>query len=261
MTTTLKALAQTLKSLHKPGNPVIIANVFDVLSAQTVAALPSAKALGTASYGIARANSTVDDDLTLETNLAAVAGIGPVAREAHKPLTVDLQDGYGDRLEEAIRGVVARGGVGCNLEDCNKETHVMYAPDEAVQRITRALAAATAAGVPDFVVNARCDVLVRGGELEEVLLRGRKYLAAGATTVFVWGGPTRGGISRQEVERMIKEFDGRLNVSHKMVGEGNLTIKELKAMGVARISVGPQMQFAAYERVGALAEGLLKGGE
>ena len=257
---TLNDLAKTLKSLHTPGKPVIIANVYDTPSAQAVAALPSAKAIGTASYAIARTNGIVDDQLTMTTNLAAASDIGKVAREANKPLTVDLQDGYGDDLAAAIRGIIDRGAVGCNLEDCNKDTHQLYSPDDAAARITTALAAATAAGVPDFVLNARCDVLYRGGALDDVLVRGRKYLAAGATTVFVFGGPQR-GTSRAEVERMAKEFDGRLNVSCRLSGSDNLTVAQLADIGVARISVGPQLQFLAMEFVAREAEKLLRGGE
>ncbi|KEF59801.1 uncharacterized protein A1O9_04649 [Exophiala aquamarina CBS 119918] len=90
----LNSFAQTLKSFHKPGQPFVVANVYDVLSARAVASLPSRKALGTASYSVASANSTPDDDLDLETNLLAIKGIASVAKEFNKPLTVDIQDGY-----------------------------------------------------------------------------------------------------------------------------------------------------------------------
>jgi len=44
-----KTLAGTLKALHKPGDPLVLANVYDILSARAVASLPSSKALATAS--------------------------------------------------------------------------------------------------------------------------------------------------------------------------------------------------------------------
>jgi 2-methylisocitrate lyase-like PEP mutase family enzyme len=103
------------------------------------------------------------------------------------------------------------------------------------------------------VVNARCDVLVQGGEISEVLERGKKYLEAGATTVFVWGG--KRGVSRAEVEQMVKVFGRRLNVSLKMSADG-LTIKELAEIGVARISVGPALQFVAMKAFQSEAEKL-----
>jgi 2-methylisocitrate lyase-like PEP mutase family enzyme len=87
-----------------------------------------------------------------------------------------------------------------------------------------------------------------------VITRGKRYLAAGATTVFVWGGGR--GVSRAEVEQLVKEFDGRLNVSLKMTPDG-LTVKQLAEIGVARISVGPSLQSIALKAFGDEAENLL----
>jgi len=101
------AEAQSFKTLHVPGNPVLLANVYDVTSARIVAALPACKALATASYAVALANGTEDAKLTLETQLATVEAIAAIAREHNKPLTVDLQDAYGDRLEEAVTKIVS----------------------------------------------------------------------------------------------------------------------------------------------------------
>jgi len=250
----LNSLAQALKSLHKPGQPFIVANVYDVLSARAVASLPSCKALGTASYSIASLNSTADDDLELETNLSAIKGIASVAKEFNKPLTVDIQDGYGDRLEEAIAALVDLGVVGVNLEDCDKLKKELYSPEAAAERVRSALAIAQNKGVPDFVVNARCDVLVKGGTLEDVLQRGKQYIAAGATTVFVWGG--KRGVSRQEVQKMVKQFDGRLNVM-LILGPNGLGVAQLRELGVARISVGPQIQIKDMEGFAREADKIL----
>ncbi|KIW29159.1 uncharacterized protein PV07_04995 [Cladophialophora immunda] len=244
----LSELAKSFRGLHRPGRPLVLANVYDVLSARAVAPLPSCHALATASYAVALAAGTTDDDLTLEQNLAAARLIGRVAAEHDKPLTVDLQDGYGERLEEAVRGAIDAGAVGINLEDYDKENRRFYSPDEAAARVKAAVAVGVKQGLPDFVVNARCDTLVQGGGMAEAVERGRKYLAAGATTVFVWGGGKR-GVSKAEVAQLVKAFDGRLNVSLKWTG--GLTVAELAEMGVARISVGPTITFLAmaeYER-------------
>lgn len=253
----LNQLAQTLKALHQPGKPLILANIYDILSTEAVGSLPSCKALATASYAVARASGTTDDDMTLSTNLAAVEGIGKVALRLQKPLTVDLQDAYGAELEDAVKGVIDRGAVGINLEDCDKATNEMYPVDEAADRVKLALAVAKKAGVPDFVINARCDTLLHGGEMDEVVARGRKYLAAGATTVFVFGGSAR-GVSRAEVARMVHEFNGRLNVSMRIGAPDALGVSELAKIGVARISVGPAIQFMAMEHFKEKADEMLK---
>ncbi|KAH8645409.1 phosphoenolpyruvate phosphomutase-domain-containing protein [Xylariales sp. PMI_506] len=247
---TANQVAQTLKALHQRSHkPLVFANVFDVLSARTIAALPAAEAIATASYGVARAAGTTDDDLTLETNLAAVRAIAAAVRDSGKPLSVDVQDGYGSELESAIGALLDLGVSGVNLEDCDKATGELYDADTAAERVRRVLEVARSRGVPDFVVNARCDVLVRGGQLEEVVRRGRKYLDAGATTVFVWGAGR--GLATDEVKQLVEAFDGRLNVILK---QGGLTVKELADIGVARISVGPRVQSAAIAAIQKEAE-------
>lgn len=252
---TLNATAQTLKALHRPGNPLILANVYDILSARAVGELSSCNALATASYAVARAAGTQDDDMTLETNLAAVHGVASVAQELNKPLTVDIQDGYGERLEEVFSALADAGVVGANLEDVDKETQKQYPVHEAVERIRRALKTVAEKGVPDFVLNARCDSLVRGGSLDDVLVRGKEYLAAGATSVFVWGGSKR-GVRDEEVRRMVKELDGRLNVAMKLSPDG-LNVNQLAEMGVSRISVGPALQFMAMDTYKSEAQKIL----
>ncbi|KAK6380386.1 hypothetical protein LTS17_005576 [Exophiala oligosperma] len=258
--TKLNDLATTFQNLHRPGKPVILANVYDGASASAVAPLDSCSAVATASYAVAKAAGVEDDDLTLDQNLAAVRVVAKVvARHGNKPLTADFQDGYGDRLVEAVTSIVEAGVVGINIEDCDKETQRMMPADVAAGRVSLVMKTARDLGVPNFVVNARCDTLVRGGELDEVIARGKKYLEAGATTVFVWGGSRR-GVSRAEVERMTEAFDGRLSVSYKWSHDG-LSIKELAEIGVARISVGPRIQMFAMEEVAKRAEELLKQGD
>jgi 2-methylisocitrate lyase-like PEP mutase family enzyme len=249
----IQTLSKPFKALHQPGNPLVLANVYDILSTRAVASLPSSKALATASYAVAAAQGTTDDELDLDTNLSAILGIAAAAGEFNKPLTVDIQDGYGDGLEKAIAALIDLGVVGVNLEDCSKDGN-LYSPDIAVDRIKRVLAVAKHQDVPNFVVNGRCDVLVQGGRFDEVLSRGKRYLTAGATTVFVWGGSR--GVSQLEVRDMVKEFDGRLNVILGSKSD-SLTIPQLRKLGVARISVGPTLQIEAMSALVQVADKLL----
>ncbi|KAF3483946.1 PEP phosphonomutase [Arthroderma uncinatum] len=233
--------ALQLRNLHIPGKPLVFANVYDPCTARIVASNPSSTALATASYAVAEVHGLADPDLDLETNIAAVRRIASVAAKHNKPLSVDMQDGYGSRLEEAIESVIAAGGSGCNLEDQDSETGRLFPHDVAVERVRRAKAAATKAGVPNFVINARTDAVLLNKDLEDAVKRGKAFLEAGATTVFVWG-----GLSRADVERLSKEFGGMLNVS---LLPGGLTVQELADIGIARISVGPRMWKAAMRAV------------
>ncbi|KAH6673840.1 phosphoenolpyruvate phosphomutase-domain-containing protein [Halenospora varia] len=242
------ALATSFKSLHKPGNPILLLNVYDAVTAKAVAELAGTKALATASYAVAAAAGLEDDDMTFEINLHAVHGISKIAKQYNLPLTVDWQDGYGERLEEGIEKLLESGVVGINLEDYDKEKKAMIPVDVAAKRVGRVLDVAREKGIPDFVVNGRCDTLLHGGSIEDAIERGTAYLGAGATTAFVWGGGKRGGMSREEATELSKALGGRLNISMKLA-PGMLTAKDLAEIGVARISVGPQLQFVAVKAV------------
>jgi 2-methylisocitrate lyase-like PEP mutase family enzyme len=255
----LNILAQRLKALHAPGKPLVLTNVWDAISASAIAALPGTKALATASAAIAAASGLSDDDLTLDVNMRAVDPIAKVAVAYNLPLTVDLQDGFGDELEEAVGRAIALGAAGINLEDYGREIDGIYGVDEQCDRIRRALIVARDNGVADFVVNARTDALFAGTGIEDVIKRGQAYLDAGAWNVFVWGGPSRKGWSRDEVGKVCRAFDGRLNVILDITRTDGLTIKELEDIGVARISVGPQLMRQTAALLAGVAQKILDG--
>jgi 2-methylisocitrate lyase-like PEP mutase family enzyme len=250
---TSKATSTTLKALHVSGKPLVLTNVWDTVSTLAIAPLPSCKALATASYAIAVAANTTDAALTYEQNFEGIRGIAAVAHEYDKPLTADVQDGYGDRLEETMGALLDLDVAGCNLEDYDNANQRMYSKHEAAARVERTMAVAKQRGDMDFVINARCDSLHHGGDIAEVIERGRAYLDAGATTVFVWGG--KRGVSADEVTELVDAFKGRLSVKLDFDG---LNVKQLAEMGVARVSVGPSMQTRMMQALAKDAEALLE---
>ncbi|KAK5626639.1 hypothetical protein RRF57_002354 [Xylaria bambusicola] len=260
-------------SFHKPGDPLVIPNIWDLSSLNTVlslnislgTALTPVRAVATASYAIA-------------ATLIRIHQLAPRVRAAGLPLTVDIQDAYGDRLEDVVGAVVEAGAVGANVEDIKDEKDakegedLLYSLEEQVKRLKRVLKVAADNGCPGFVVNARCDVMSpasrRGAKdedvaeqerlLRETIRRGKAYLAAGATTVFVWGGPQR-GLREREVRVLADAFGGRLAVKLG-AGEDALSVKELADMGVARISVGPSLYQAGNKTIRDTAERIVGGG-
>ena len=245
-------LAQKFASYHNPRDSLVLLNAFDAGSATIIAEKPGCKALATASYAVAQCLGFSDDGLTLEQNLQGSAPIIAAGVKAGKPVTCDLQDGYGDKLEQAIKQIIALGAVGCNLEDFDRSRGRLWSVQESAARVKKVKQAAAAAGVPDFVVNARTDVLFEqeGATLADAVERGKAYLAAGGTTVFVWGGPRGRGVSREEIQILVKEFGGMLNVSMKLA-PGFLNVKDLMEIGVARISIGPGLYRVALDTVKA----------
>ncbi|TQW07162.1 hypothetical protein V2A60_000818 [Cordyceps javanica] len=280
--TTTNDFAKALKALHKPGRPLIVPNVWDAPSLYAVASLNDnggggekrpVAAVATASWALAHARGAADEDLTAEQNLAAVRALAPLAAAAGLPLSADLQDGYGARIDDVFTAAASAGVAGANLEDSIPAAGYgrglegsLYSKADAVARVRAALGAAAAAGVPDFVVNARCDVfrlddapgLDDATRMREALDRGRAYLAAGATTVFFWGGGAR-GLSTAEVRTLVAELGGRVAVLLTK-RDGALSTAELADIGVARISVGPSLYLAAMNAVKTNAAQILGGG-
>lgn len=280
-------LAESLKRLHQPSKPIVLPNIWDIpslkalLSLNDVAATDDpasrpVKAVATASYAVAESLGVKDEDLTFEQNFAAIERIAPLVRAVNLPLTVDLQDGYGARIEEAVAAAVRLGAAGANIEDSipsagfdNGIDGSLYGLEEQLDRLTRVFSAARAAGCPDFVLNARCDVFrlepaCAGDDpavLKEAVRRGRAYLNAGATTVFYWGGGgVKGrGLRTSEVETLVRDLDGRVAVK---LGEkaDSLTVSDLAKFGVARISVGPSLYAKAMAAVKVWASNILTGG-
>ncbi|KAF2167685.1 hypothetical protein M409DRAFT_53670 [Zasmidium cellare ATCC 36951] len=240
------ALAKTLRSLHIPGQPLLLTNVWDGSTAKAVTTHPATKAVATASYAIAETTGVTDGSLSLSDNLFGIRRVANIVDKAGLPLTADLQDGYED-IRTNIKKVIEAGAVGCNIEDENHATSQLRPFDEAVTRIRTAVAAAKEVGVPDFCINARTDTLVYGGTIDEAIQRGKAFLEAGALTVFVWGGPSGRGLRDAEIKQLVEAFGGMLNVKMNL-REGQLNARELGELGVARISIGPELWGKAMAR-------------
>jgi len=240
--TTQNNLAKKFAAMHDPKDPLVLVNAHDGGSAQTVADHKKAKAIASGSYAVAVTQGYSDDGLTLEGNVQGVKPIIAAGIKAGKPVSIDIQDGYGERLEECIEAIVALGAVGCNLEDFNRKTNSLYPIEEAAERVRRAKKAAAKKGVPDFVINARSDVLFSDGghPFSEAVKRGKAFIDAGATTVFVWGGVGGRGTSSEEIKLLAKETNGRVS-SMIMRGPGFLTVDQVRKLGIARISCGPAL--------------------
>lgn len=279
-------LAARLAALHVPGNPLVLPNIWDVSSLETILSInsptsPSSstqepgplKAIATASYAIATSLGIQDEELSLDQNLSRVRQLAPIIAQPNLPLTVDLQDGYGSRIEQVVASAVAAGAHGANIEDVvlatDQDGHgegQFYGVEEQAGRIRSAISAAEKAGCPGFVVNARCDAFSMQSKtglsdeqvMRDALARGKAYLAAGATTVFYWGGSGR-GLRTKEVQDLVDGLGGRIAV--KLGAEGGLSVQELAEIGVARISVGPSLSLLKKEDVKSVAERILGGGK
>ncbi|MHC9044975.1 isocitrate lyase/PEP mutase family protein [Microbacterium saperdae] len=246
--TTAAAKAQTLVGLYDAPEILRVVNVWDVVSARAVAALPETHAIATAGHGIAASfgyeDGTTPRDLMIDM-------VGRIAASVRVPVSADLDDGYGD-AGETTRLAIGVGVVGANIEDRLKPF------DESVAAVAAIVKAAEAEGVP-FALNARTDAFVRAGgrpvqeSIADAIQRGRAYIDAGATAVFV------PGLLDANVTRQLVEGIGERKVS--VIGvPGALAASEYEKIGVARISYGPLPQRVALTALQELAASLYKGG-
>ena len=233
---------------HTDPELLVLVNVWDVASAQAVAAAPGCSALATASAAVAAAFGYPDhEQIPVELMLDQLARI---AAAVDLPLTADLEAGYGDPARTVWRAFEV-GAVGANLED-RMRPHA-----EAVAAVRAAVGAIERTGIP-FVLNARTDTYLFGADrhpdavLADTLDRGRAFLEAGADCVFV-----PGPLSAEVIAALVDGFGrGRLSLLG-MVGVPSPA--ELEALGVARVSYGPYPQRRLLAGLTELAGQLLRG--
>jgi 2-methylisocitrate lyase-like PEP mutase family enzyme len=242
--------AAALRDLHLAPELLQVVNVWDVVSARAVASLPGTRALATASHSIAASFGYEDgENIPVELMLDMC---GRIAAAVDAPVTADLEAGYGD-VHATIRRAIGLGIVGANLEDGVPDGLRPLA--QAVHAVEAAVSAGEDEGVP-FVLNARTDVFLRPGEPAEQLAaaveRGRAYVDAGATCVFVPGRLT----AEQVAELVAGIGDRRISVFGY---PGAVPPAELEALGVARLSYGPQPQRVALAALQGLGTDLLGG--
>lgn len=249
--TDLATRARTLLDLHTAPEILVLANVWDVVTARVVAGTDGVRALATASHSIAASFGYEDgENIPLDLHLGMVERI---TRAVDLPVSMDMESGYGDPGKTARRAIAA-GVVGGNLEDRNRPV------DEAVAAVEAVLAAGRDVGI-DFVLNARTDAFVgaprdadRAALTQQAAERGRAFLEAGAPVVFV-----PGAVLREEIATLVDAFGpGRLSVIS--VPRFGLPARELQELGVARVSTGPFTQRVALTALQDATAELVAGG-
>lgn len=242
--------AQALRALHRPGDPLLLINVWDAVTARIVEEL-GYPAIATTSAGVAYAEGYADGELISRETM--LAGVARVTRVVEIPVTADMEAGYGSSAEDAAetaRGVIQAGAVGLNFEDSHDERDLMEL-EAQVRRIRAIREAADGAGVP-LCINARTDVFLADigdsdeWRLQESIRRGNRFLEAGADSVFV-----PGVTDETLIGKLCKAIDGPINV---LAGAASPSVSRLAELGVARISVGSASIGYAMAQFRAIAQ-------
>jgi 2-methylisocitrate lyase-like PEP mutase family enzyme len=244
-----RAKAELLLSLHVPGTPLIVSNVWDAVTARIVADVPGVKALASASHSVSFAHG-VEDGEGLSSD-QAIAAAKVIIDATDLPVSVDFEKGY-SKDAAGVGANVARlievGAAGINIEDSvGADKAPTFPIEEAGARVAAARAAADEAGV-HLVINARVDTLAGGGEWDDAVARANAYLDAGADVIFFLGLGTE-----ELVTKALEQVHGKISVIGMPDG---VPLAKLAELGVSRVSFGPQILGLTLAHLSAAAEQL-----
>ncbi len=238
------ARRKAFRALHERGC-FVIPNPWDVGSARYLQHL-GFPALATTSAGFAFSqglpDSGDDDVVPRDRNLAYIAA---VTAAVDLPVSADFMSGYGtkpDDLAESVTRCVATGVAGLSIEDSTGDSaSPLYDLPIAVERVRAARQAIDRSG-EDVLLTARAECYHVGhpDPLRESVRRLQAYAAAGADVLFAPGPQTSA-----EIEALVAAVAPRpLNLL--VVRDIGLSVGDIAALGVRRISVGGALALAAW---------------
>lgn len=245
--TDLQSQCDQLRSLHRPGAPLLLPNAWDVATARAVV-VAGFPVVATTSAGVAATLGYEDEERAPPDEMLAAAG--RIARGVEVPVTVDAEAGYGMQPGELVAALRSAGAAGCNLEDSDHAAGGLRDPGRHAEWLRAVRQAASADGYP-LVINARVDVFLgpflagagpgtQDGLVPEALRRANAYLEAGVDCVYpivLW--------ETDALRRFTSEVRGPVNVARLPQAP---SLAELAAAGVARVSWGPFLYFDAMGR-------------
>ena len=246
-TTRLQGRCDLLRSLHRPGAPLLLPNAWDVATARAVVAA-GFPVVATTSAGVAATLGYEDHEGAPGDEMLAAAA--RIARGVDVPVTVDAEAGYGMEPAELVAALRNVGAAGCNLEDSDYAAGSLRDPDGHAEWLRAVREAASANGYR-LVINARVDVFLGpflagagpGTQEElvpEALRRANAYLEAGVDCVYpitLW--------ETDALRRFISDVPGPVNVVRLPQAP---SLAELAALGVARVSWGILLHGGAMAR-------------
>ncbi len=249
MSATQEQKAEAFRTLHDKGT-FVIPNPWDAGAARVLEAL-GFEALATTSSGFAFTLGRLDGNVTLDELAAHVRLVAGVTK---LPLSVDLENGFGDDPEDAagaIERAAEAGAVGGSIEDYGGESG-LYALDHAVERVAAAAEAARRLDFP-FTFTARAENHVRGNpDLDDTVARLQAYERAGADVLFA---PGLADVAE------IHAVCGAVGKPVNVLARPGMTVAEIAAAGARRISVGGSLAWAAVEATAASAEAIRDAGD
>ncbi len=226
-------------ALHQSGC-FVIPNPWDAGSARYLQSL-GFKALATTSAGFAWSHARVDNGITRDM---ALAHLHEMVAVVDVPINADFENGFAPDaagVAENVRLAVATGVAGLSIEDSTGDAaRPLFTLDEAVKRIRAARSAIDKAGGGVMLVGRAECFLVGRPDLAETIARLQAYANAGADCLYAPGVTTR-----EQIVALVEAVAPKpLNL---LVGSASeLTVADIAALGVRRISVGGALARSAW---------------
>jgi 2-methylisocitrate lyase-like PEP mutase family enzyme len=235
----IRARRATFRQLHAAGC-FAIPNPWDAASARWLAGL-GFQALASTSSGHAWSQGHADGGMPLP---AVLDYLRSLVAATDLPVNADFEHGFADDAAGVARNValaVDTGVAGLSIEDSTGRPDAPLLPlDEAVQRVRAARAAIDASGQDVLLIGRAENFFVGGPDLDDAIGRLRAYAEAGADCLYAPGIHTP-----EQIAAVVAAVAPKpVNV---LVGSAStLTMADLAALGVRRVSVGGGLARAAW---------------
>jgi 2-methylisocitrate lyase-like PEP mutase family enzyme len=225
--------------LHESGC-FVIPNPWDVGSARYLQGL-GFKALATTSSGFAWSHGHPDGGMSRDRVLDHLTDM---VEATDLPINADFESGFAPDaagVAESVRLAVESGVAGLSIEDSTGDaSHPLYELDVAVDRIRAARKAIDKAGGDALLVGRAECFLVGRADLEHTIHRLVAYANAGADCLYAPGVRTP-----QQISAVVAGVAPK-PVNLLMGWAGDLTLSEIRVLGVRRVSVGGALARSAW---------------
>lgn len=256
-----KERAERFLKFHHDSEILVLLNSWDIGSSKLVEAC-GYKAIATTSMGVAASLGYPDCQvIQLQEMMTAIRGI---VNAVQVPVTVDIEAGYGNTLDEivdSVQQIIATGIVGINIEDSIDLNPTLLDEMEFCERISAIRALSDSMGF-HLVINARTDSFyvsqgLLSEKLSESIRRGNKYKEAGADCIFIQ--PVS---DKKTIATLVNEINAPINIlSNPGIGGGlPPSVQELQDLGVARLSLGSSLMKAGLALIKKVADELSQKG-
>jgi 2-methylisocitrate lyase-like PEP mutase family enzyme len=236
------ARRQEFRALHEEGC-FVMPNPWDVGSARYLQHL-GFPALATTSAGFAFSQGLPDSDVAVGRE-RSLSHIAEIAAALDLPVNADFASGYGTEpqgVADSVTRCVATGVAGLSIEDATGDPSApLFELPIAVERVRAARQAIDRSG-GDVLLTARAECYLVGhpDAFRESVHRLQAYAQAGADVLFA------PGVQRPEEIKALVEAVQPKPFNLLVVRDVGLSVGDIAALGVRRISIGGALALAAW---------------